>query len=259
MQFLFVGSALCFRLPSDSASRPTPLPSAHRSPCRASREDFACSAHAAPPGVSPCRAQSGRRRGHPRRPPTPPYVRFRIRRFTKPSASIDGVREGSPVHLCSLGSPLPLPAVTFDAPLALPRRFRRLLPAADSGISAILSSVCFVIEVRASTPAPCSGLRPRRAGLLCPLLTSDGSAAPLDAPCRTSATRPQTSPGKVLPPSRLCPLHLLPRVPYRYRTSGLCAPSSHAAASHAVPVRQASALLPASFRSRLATGTLAFR
>lgn len=24
---------------------------------------------------------SGRRRGHPRRPPTPPYVRFRIRRF----------------------------------------------------------------------------------------------------------------------------------------------------------------------------------
>ena len=54
--------------------------------------------------------------------------------------------------LCSLGSPLPLPAVTFDAPLALPRRFRRLLPAADSGISAILSSVCFVIEVRAPTP-----------------------------------------------------------------------------------------------------------
>ena len=26
---------------------------------------------------------SGRRRGHPRRPPTPPYVRFRIRRFMK--------------------------------------------------------------------------------------------------------------------------------------------------------------------------------
>ena len=40
----------------------------------------------------------GRRRGHPRRPPTPPYVRFRIRRFTKPSASVDAVREGSPGH-----------------------------------------------------------------------------------------------------------------------------------------------------------------
>jgi hypothetical protein len=26
-------------------------------------------------------AESGRRRGRPRRPPTPPYVRFRIRRF----------------------------------------------------------------------------------------------------------------------------------------------------------------------------------
>ena len=53
--------------------------------------------HAAPPGESPCRAP-GRRRGHPRRPPTPPYVRFRIRRFTKPSASGDAVREDSPVH-----------------------------------------------------------------------------------------------------------------------------------------------------------------
>jgi hypothetical protein len=29
---------------------------------------------------APCRAQSGRRRGRPRRPPTPPYIRFRIRR-----------------------------------------------------------------------------------------------------------------------------------------------------------------------------------
>ena len=63
----------------------------------------------------------------------------------------------------------------------------------------------------------------------------------------------QTSPGKALPPSRLCPLHLLPRAPCRYWTSSLWAPSSHAAASYAVSVRQASALLPASFRSRLAT------
>jgi hypothetical protein len=34
----------------------------------------------------PCRlanGESGRRRGYPRRPPTPPYVRFRIRRFMR--------------------------------------------------------------------------------------------------------------------------------------------------------------------------------
>jgi putative PIN family toxin of toxin-antitoxin system len=33
---------------------------------------------------------SGRRRGHPRRPPTPPYVRFRIRRFMLDSGSAGG-------------------------------------------------------------------------------------------------------------------------------------------------------------------------
>ena len=48
----------------------------------------------------------------------------------------------------------------------------------------------------------------------------------------------QTSPGKALPPSRFCPLHLLPCAPYRDWTSGLSTPSSHAAASYAVPVRQ---------------------
>ena len=238
MRFLFVGPAVCLRLPSDPASRRAPLPSTHRSPCRASR------------GLGMLRARRTSWREPmpgadrvgggvtPRRPPTPPYVRFRIRRFTKPSASVDGVREGSPVHLCSLGSPLPLPAVTFDAPLALPRRFRRLPPAADSGISAILSSVCFVIEVRASTPAPCSGLRPRRAGLLCPLLTSDGSVAPLDAPCRPCrATRPQISPGK----NSHLPAYAR-RIYFRAFRAGtglrvFCALSSNAAASYAIPVR----------------------
>ena len=75
-------------------------------------------------------------------PPTRPYVRFRIRRFTEPWRAVIG----------SPGSTFPVPAVTFDAPLALPRRFRRLPPAADSGISAILSSVSLVIEVQAPTP-----------------------------------------------------------------------------------------------------------
>src|SRR5262244_691553 len=35
--------------------------------------------------------ESGRRRSHLRRPPTPPYVRFRIRRFTKQAGSVDVV------------------------------------------------------------------------------------------------------------------------------------------------------------------------
>ena len=35
-------------------------------------------------------ARSGRRRGYPRRPPTPPYVRFRIRRFIKDTGSAAG-------------------------------------------------------------------------------------------------------------------------------------------------------------------------
>ncbi len=35
--------------------------------------------------------RSGRRRSHLRRPPTPPYVRFRIRRFIKQAGSVDAV------------------------------------------------------------------------------------------------------------------------------------------------------------------------
>ena len=92
MRFLFVGPAVCLRLPSDPASRPTPFPrraSRGLGMLRARRTSWR----------EPMPAQKlGRRRGHPRRPPTPPYVRFRIRRFTKPSASGDAVREGSPVH-----------------------------------------------------------------------------------------------------------------------------------------------------------------
>ena len=160
MRFLFVGPAACLQLPSDPASRRAPLPLTHRSPCRVGRGLGMLRARRTSWREPMPGAGMGRRRGHPRRPPTPPYVRFRIRRFTKPSASGDAVREGSPVHgsttsssiLCSLRSTFPVPAVTFDAPLALPRRFRRLPPAADSGISAILSSVSLVIEVQAPTP-----------------------------------------------------------------------------------------------------------
>ena len=49
MHFLFVGSGLCLRLPSDSTSRWTPLPLANSSYCQA------CSG-LAPPSYRPCRA-----------------------------------------------------------------------------------------------------------------------------------------------------------------------------------------------------------
>ena len=40
MRFLFVGPGLCLRLPSDSASRRTPLPSGYRFPPPGSEKDF---------------------------------------------------------------------------------------------------------------------------------------------------------------------------------------------------------------------------
>src|SRR5690606_34658650 len=51
MQFLFVGSGFCLRLPSDSTSRWTPLPLANSSYCQV------CSG-LSPPSYSPCRAHS---------------------------------------------------------------------------------------------------------------------------------------------------------------------------------------------------------
>src|SRR5690242_13107539 len=69
----------------------------------------------------------------------------------------------------------------------------------------------------------------------------------------------QTSPGNALPPSRLCPPHLRPSFPYRYRTLKILASSSSLHASYAISVRRASALPAASFRFHLAMDTLAVR
>ena len=69
----------------------------------------------------------------------------------------------------------------------------------------------------------------------------------------------QISPGNSLPPSRLCPPHLRPCFPYRYRTLKIIAFSSSRAASYAISVRRASILPAASFRSHLTVGTLAVR
>lgn len=61
-----------------------PCCSANDSPCRVRRR-LSLPSECALPGAS------GRRRSYLRRPPTPPYVRFRIRRFTKQAGSGDGV------------------------------------------------------------------------------------------------------------------------------------------------------------------------
>src|SRR6476469_1368593 len=69
----------------------------------------------------------------------------------------------------------------------------------------------------------------------------------------------QISPGNAHPPSHLCPLHLLPRVPCKYWALMICAISPHTAASYAVSVRRASDLPSASFRFHLTMDTLAVR
>ncbi len=67
----------------------------------------------------------------------------------------------------------------------------------------------------------------------------------------------QISPGNAHLPSRLCPPHLRPCLPYSYGTLNLFAFSSDMAASYAIPVRRASVLPAASFRFGLTTDTLA--
>ena len=67
IRFLFVGSKFCLTLPSDSASRRTPL-------LRLAVPVIAARRGLAPPRFTTCLAQSGRRGPHGPRPPTPPDV-----------------------------------------------------------------------------------------------------------------------------------------------------------------------------------------
>jgi len=67
------------------------------------------------------------------------------------------------------------------------------------------------------------------------------------------------STGNAHPPSRFCPPHLRPCLPYRYRTLNIYASSSGMSASYAISVRQASALPAAYFRFHLTVDTLAIR
>ena len=72
-----------------------------------------------------------------------------------------------------------------------------------------------------------------------------------------SGTTWQISPGNAPSPSHLCPPHIRPYSPCRYRTLNVFAFSSSMNASYVISVRQASALPTASFRSHLTVGTLA--
>ena len=103
-----------------------------------------------------------------------------------------------------------------------------------------------------------SGLRSGRMELLCPRLTSATSSRRLSATVALKA-KLQISPGNAHPPSRLCPPHIRPSFPYRYRTLNLFASSSSLHASYAISVRRASALPAASFRFHLTVDTLAVR
>ena len=69
----------------------------------------------------------------------------------------------------------------------------------------------------------------------------------------------QISPGIAHPPSRLCLSDIRPDVPYKYWALMIFDISPRQPASYPLPVRQASALLPASFGFAVARDTLAFR
>jgi hypothetical protein len=69
----------------------------------------------------------------------------------------------------------------------------------------------------------------------------------------------ETSPGNAHSPSRLCPPHIRPCFPCKYRALKLYASSPRMTASYVISVRQASALPAASFRFHLTMDTLAVR
>lgn len=69
----------------------------------------------------------------------------------------------------------------------------------------------------------------------------------------------QISPGMAHSPSRLCLSDLRRSLPDKFWALMIMDISPGCAASYPLPVRQASALLPASFRFAVARDTLAFR
>ena len=69
----------------------------------------------------------------------------------------------------------------------------------------------------------------------------------------------QISPVNTHTPSRLCPPHIRPCLPYRFRTLKILDSSSGMTALYAIPIRRTSALPAAFFRFHLTMDTLAVR
>jgi nicotinamidase-related amidase len=181
---------------------------------------------------------SGRRRGRPRRPPTPPAVRFRNGRFL---SSVSGVSFVSlTIRLLVSGH------------WRGPRDFRPLSPS-----QALSRGFCPTSQ----RDSPLSA-RDRFGPSLCLRRTTMASAdfwqfflAPLDA--SSPKANCQISPGIARSPSRLYLSDIRHSVPCKYWALRRLARSPRCAASYPLPVRQASALPTASSRFRLATDTLA--
>lgn len=127
-------------------------------------------------------------------------------------------------------------------------------PASQPGLLHLLSPSKVEVPYRSFTFRPSA----RSMRLLCPRLTSVHPSRHLSMPL---ALRQIDRPPRVMHTH----LHAYARriygraFPYRYRTLKIYAFSSSTAASYAIPVRQASALPSASFRSHLTMGTLAVR
>ena len=168
-------------------------------------------------GGTRIRELSGRGPGHPGRPPIPPYVRFRIRRFMKHAGGAAPYRAATPAPDGRTR--------TWERPRSYATHRRSTTGHARFGPSAM--------PVPSTSPA------------------ASGCASGL-----TSVSIAAT-PGIAHPRSRLCASGIRHRVPYTYRTLHLFACSSHDAASYPLPVRRASALPPASFRFPGTQDTLA--
>jgi hypothetical protein len=113
----------------------------------------------------------GRGRGYPRRPPTPPDVRVRIRRFRRCAGGDAAYRAATPAPISRDASDFvcPTAAVPASAPITASGRFRPPC-AAWATFSRACASSARIEVCRPTLGTSCSGLRPTR--LLCPLLTS---------------------------------------------------------------------------------------
>ena len=144
----------------------------------------------------------------------------------------------------------------FDAPLLGHREFRSLPPRQVVAFSDPIAGISFSIEIQVSLPLFHVPAFSSVAELTLPSADSSKLFLPPYGDSSPLASS-EASPGNALLPSRLCLPYILPCSPYRYGTLEIHASSSSMTASYTIPVRQASALPAASFRSHLTMDTLA--